>query len=335
MKVCFFAHVPDRETLERVGFYAQDVRILREVGCDLTVATSWREIPWDADVYFVWWWTWAFLPVIKARVRGRPVIITGVFNYDLGEPSRLAYPSRPWLQRKLIKGAARQAAANVFVSEYERRLVADNLAVGNELYCPLSVDVDIYAPIGIVRDSSIVFTIAWLSRANADRKCIKTILSAAPQVLAQHPNTRFLIAGLQGDGFEELNDLAHDLQVAHAVEWMGPISEERKLDLLHRCGVYASPSIFEGFGLAILEAMACGAPIIGSPVGAVPEVLGDAGIMVPGRSSEKLAEAILGLQSDRSLAGRLGSIARSRAMRLFPRERRTAELRALLDRCLA
>src|SRR5947199_9031529 len=78
--VCFFAPVADRRVLETTEFYAQDLAILGGLGFDVRVATRWAEIPWGCDLYFVWWWSWAFLPLIKARLRGRPVLATGVID---------------------------------------------------------------------------------------------------------------------------------------------------------------------------------------------------------------------------------------------------------------
>src|SRR5512145_2622392 len=79
MRACFFVRTPAPQMLELVEFYRTDLSILRGLGFEVVVATRWSEIPWDADLYFVWWWTWAYLPVLKARLRRRPVIVTGTF----------------------------------------------------------------------------------------------------------------------------------------------------------------------------------------------------------------------------------------------------------------
>ena len=53
--------------LRRVEFYAQDLRILADLGFDVRIATKLTELR-PADLYFVWWWTWAFFPVLITRL---------------------------------------------------------------------------------------------------------------------------------------------------------------------------------------------------------------------------------------------------------------------------
>ncbi len=111
-----------------------------------------------------------------------------------------------------------------------------------------------------------------------------------------------------------------------AVEWMGPVSEGRKIELLQSCGVYLQPTHFEGFGVAILEAMSCGAPVVTSAVGAVPEVVGDAALLCDATSPESIADAVITLRNDRDLARTLGMRARERARTQFSLDRRTHDL---------
>jgi glycosyltransferase involved in cell wall biosynthesis len=116
------------------------------------------------------------------------------------------------------------------------------------------------------------------------------------------------------------------LGVEHAVEFPGVISRARKIELMRRCRVYLQPSRYEGFGMAILEAMSCGAAVVSSAVGAVPEVVGDAGLLVDGGCPDAIAAAVNRFLEDedfRRMAGRRG---RSRAETLFPLERRRREL---------
>src|SRR5262249_47312849 len=120
-RACFFARVSDAKVLERVEFYAQDLRILRELGFDVHIATSAFELR-PADLFFVWWWTWAFLPVAFARTLRRPVVVTGVFdlwNFD----------ERPAWHRRLMRYALRNADYNVFISQLEHRQVPERFRV--------------------------------------------------------------------------------------------------------------------------------------------------------------------------------------------------------------
>jgi glycosyltransferase involved in cell wall biosynthesis len=64
---------------------------------------------------------------------------------------------------------------------------------------------------------------------------------------------------------------------------------------MRECEIYLQPSHYEGFGLAIAEAMGSGAAVVVCPVGAVPDVVGDAGVYVPPSSADELANAIMKL----------------------------------------
>jgi glycosyltransferase involved in cell wall biosynthesis len=75
---------------------------------------------------------------------------------------------------------------------------------------------------------------------------------------------------------------------------------------------FCLPSLYEGFGLTVLEAMACGTPVVVSDRGALPEVVGDAGLVVP-PTAGAVADALIRVLEDRSLADRLEADGVSRA----------------------
>jgi glycosyltransferase involved in cell wall biosynthesis len=212
------------------------------------------------------------------------------------------------------------------ISEQELGFVRELFPSAHSRYIPCSVDPLTYKPSTIERDVNLVFIVAWLGEHNAYRKSIPEIVEAIPLVLAERPGTRFVFAGKQGAAYPDLRNRAVALGIDDAIEWLGTIPEDAKIALLQQCGVYLQPSRYEGFGLAILEAMSCGAPIVTSPVGAVPEVVGDTTFFCDGESSRSIADAVLSVQADPERGKQMGSRARVRATRLFSNERRTIEL---------
>jgi glycosyltransferase involved in cell wall biosynthesis len=146
---------------------------------------------------------------------------------------------------------------------------------------------------------------------------------------------RFVVAGEKGTHYQTLVTLLQDLGIEEHVTFLGIISEAEKIRLMQSAKIYLQPSLYEGFGLAILEAMSCGAAVVSSPVGAVPEVVGDAGLLVDGRSPEQIAGAVIRLLDDENLRAHLGDRAAERARRLFPRERRRRELEHIVSAVLA
>jgi len=327
--VCFFARVEDLEVLRRVDFYRQDIELLHELGFDVVIATRWSDIPLDADLYFIWWWTWAFQALLKARLARRPAIITGVFDYRWDSSVRGDYFSRPWWQRLALRIALRLADANVFCSQLEFRSVSAGLRVNHPAYVPLTVDTVRYAQSTEPRQD-FVLTVALMDELNANRKCLPEILEAIPLVLDRYPHVRFLIVGKQGTYFPQLLRRVEELGISDRVEFLGLIDEAVKIQLMQRAKVYLQPSRYEGFGLAQAEAMSCGAAVVSSPAGAVPEVVGDAGILVE-PTPENLAAAVLRLFDDERLRNRLGEDAAMRVRALYSRSRRREGLTQVID----
>ena len=301
LRVCFFANVESREVLERVQFYATDLRILRDLGHDVIIATRFGEIPGDCDFYFVWWWTYACLPLIKARLAGKPCAITGVFDYDtcagLGS---VAYVDRPVWQKLLMRGALYFAHANAFVSAYEFEQVTKVLPVNNPCLIPLVVDTARYSP-AAVQKKPYFFNVAWSGEQNATRKCLPQIIRAFALVAVDQPGVRLVMAGKQGEYHSRLVALAEELGLRGRIDFLGVISEEEKIARMQECYAYLQPTRFEGFGLALAEAMACGAAVISSPVGAIPEVVDGAGLMVDGTDHRAIADVLRRLLSDTAL----------------------------------
>jgi len=121
----------------------------------------------------------------------------------------------------------------------------------------------------------------------------------------------FVIAG-DGPRRDRLVALASRLRLRQ-VRFPGRVPEEEKWRLLRSCSVFVMPSVAESFGVALLEAMSLGRPVIASDVGGMPEVVGQAGILVAPGSPESLATALMRLLADPRLSSRLGALAKTRA----------------------
>jgi glycosyltransferase involved in cell wall biosynthesis len=319
---CFFVKTSEVGVLERTEFYAQDLRILRELGFDVKVVTSLRNLVL-ADLYFCWWWTWAVVPVVLARAFHRPVVVTGVFDTH-------AFDRRPAFHRGLMRYALRAASANVFLSRLEEVQVTREFKVGLPRYIPVGVDTNVYRPNGHARED-LIFTVAWLQEGNAERKGVPDSIRAADLLRRRRPGVRLVIAGEKASGYPKLRQLVDGLGAGESVVFLGAIPRQQKIELMQRCKVYIQPSHFEGFGVALLEAMSCGSAVLTRPVGAIPEVVGDAGLFVDEAGVEALVEGLRELLDNSELRSELGRRARLRAETLFPYERRKRELAELIQ----
>ena len=97
------------------------------------------------------------------------------------------------------------------------------------------------------------------------------------------------------------------------VRFLDNLSDDELITLLHDCFIFAYPSLYEGFGLPVLEAMAAGACVVASNRGSIPEIVGNTGVLVEPESSEAIANAFVELAENDQMRSSLGSQAQERA----------------------
>jgi len=125
---------------------------------------------------------------------------------------------------------------------------------------------------------------------------------------------RLKLVGPHDDRYTpELQRLAVELGIGDRCDWIAWVSDEKRLELLNRCRALVLVSLWEGFGLPALEAMACGAPVIAARAGALPEVVGDAALLVDPRSPAEIADAISRIDREPALAQGLSTAGPARA----------------------
>jgi glycosyltransferase involved in cell wall biosynthesis len=113
-------------------------------------------------------------------------------------------------------------------------------------------------------------------------------------------------------------------------EALGRVSDDELVDLYRGAAAFLDPTLYEGFGYGVLEAMACGAPVVASSSTSIPEVVGEAGLLCDPRSPEELAAAVRRVLDDPRLAADLRARGLARAAE-FTWERAGAGLAASID----
>lgn len=139
-------------------------------------------------------------------------------------------------------------------------------------------------------------------------KGVQVLLEAAPQIIAAEPEVRFFIAG-KGPMEEQLKAQAKSLKIESWVSFLGYISEEQKITLLKQAQVAVFPSLYEPFGIVVLEAMAAGVPVVAADTGGMGEIIshGISGLKVWPGDAQSLAVNILKVLQDRELAKNLST----------------------------
>ena len=166
------------------------------------------------------------------------------------------------------------------------------------------------------------------------RKNLPVLIRAFHQILPDIPETiQLIISGAPHSEnvtvFPPLAPLIHELGLDARVVLTGRVSEEDKLGLMQGATVYVTPSLYEGFGLSVLEAMACGIPVIAANRTSIPEVVGDAGLLVEPRV-QQVAEAMRAVLTNEALRADLARRGLDRAQSFH--WRRTAEQTVLVYR---
>jgi glycosyltransferase involved in cell wall biosynthesis len=140
------------------------------------------------------------------------------------------------------------------------------------------------------------------------RKNVELLAAAFMRVAAAWPDAELVLAGRIRPGYRP------DLPRAR-VRLIGPIETAELPAFYSSSAVLVSPSLYEGFGLTLLEAMACGCPVIALRRSAVPEVVGDAGLLLDDPNEEALAAALARVLGERETAEmlRMRGLARARA----------------------
>ncbi|MCU1371028.1 MAG: glycosyl transferase group 1, partial [Ilumatobacteraceae bacterium] len=134
------------------------------------------------------------------------------------------------------------------------------------------------------------------------RKNLPSLVEAFTEVGARDPDLRLVIAGADGLGTDALEAAIAASSLARRIVRFGTVPEHQRLALLRGAALVAYPSRYEGFGLVPLEAMAVGTPVVATAAGAIPEVVGDAAVVVPVGDVGALAHGIAQVLGDEALA---------------------------------
>jgi glycosyltransferase involved in cell wall biosynthesis len=211
---------------------------------------------------------------------------------------------------------ARRLPGLLTVSASARDQIVAEMGVGPEriTVIPNGVDGERFRPLpGHLRQHGRIVATA---SAEGPVKGLEPLLRAFAMLRAEEPVELVLVASPRPDG--RLPGLLQELGLNGSVRFTGGLSEEALVELYAGAEVAVVPSLYEGFSLPALEAMACAVPLVATTAGALPEVVGtdgEAALLVPPGDPAALARALLRLRRAPELRHRLGSAGRQRALR--------------------
>lgn len=154
-------------------------------------------------------------------------------------------------------------------------------------------------------DAPFVFYVGGLDRRKNVQRLIAAYAKASPSLPCGH---LLAIAGdvhRRGALFPDLPVVAHDLGIGHAVRFLGVVPDDDLPALYQAASAVAFPSSYEGFGLSPLEALACAAPVLCSDATSLPEVVGDAAVILDPHDEQAWAAALVRVLNDDGLRAEL------------------------------
>src|SRR5215203_2476487 len=255
---------------------------------------------------------WGLLQLVRA---GIPTVAT--VHHPIAIDRALELAATRSLRRRLTlrrwygftgmqERVARRLDAVTTVSENSRRDIATHMGLPAEdvEVIPVGIDPDEFRPPpdGQARDADSILAV---TSADVALKGLVHLLEALAKLRTERP-VRLTVVGTARPGGPA--EAALDRLALHdAVRFTGPVPEAELVELLQRAGVVAIPSLYEGFSLPAIEAMACATPLVTTDAGALPEVVGSkAGLRVKAGDVGELTAALQLVLDSPSLAEQLG-----------------------------
>lgn len=276
-----------------------------------------------------------FVPPL--RWRGLSVITVMDLAF-LRFPHLLTEESRRYYGQ--VGQAVRRADAILAISEHTRKDLVDLLDAPEDkiTVTHLAAD-DSFTPVTDASRLAAVRSTYSLDRpfllfvgTVEPRKDLPTLLRAFGRLLAALPELLLAIAGRPGWLSEQVYETASALGLGDSARFLGGVPAQDLPALYSAATAFVLPSLYEGFGMPVLEAMACGTPVVCSNAGSLPEVAGDAALLFPPGDDEALARALDSILSDSALRtelARRGAVQAKRFSWLETARRTLAAYRSL------
>jgi len=225
-------------------------------------------------------------------------------------PLRKRFTTRRWYGfLRMQKRVAKQMDYVLTVSENSAIDIARDFGVAKDriTVIPVGVDVDAFHPPTAPRVPGRLIAVA---SADVPMKGVHVLLEAVAKLRTERDVQLTVVSRPKPGGPTE--KLVDQLALGDGVRFVSGLMQAELCDLMGSAEVAVVPSLYEGFSIPAIEAMACATPLVASAAGALPEVVDDAGVLVPPGDASALAVAIARLLDDPAERERLGAAARRR-----------------------
>lgn len=262
--------------------------------------------------------------LVKVKDLGLPV--AGTIHHPITMDKRIAVAAADSWKLKLLtrrwysflgmqKKVARLLDPIIVVSDSTRRDVSKDFRVPIETMETVhhGINLEQWKPLPEIKrvDNRLIA----VASADVPLKGLIYLIEAYAQLLKDRPDLRLTVIGSLREGLTKKRLIK--LGILDKVEFRSGLSDDEISELYATCTIAVTPSVYEGFGFPVGEAMASGIPVVSTTGGSLPEVVGDAGLLVPPKDPEALAGAIGKLLDDPVIRERLGAAAHERIVSQF------------------
>jgi glycosyltransferase involved in cell wall biosynthesis len=272
-----------------------------------------------------------------------PVVLNIKTMQHLVRPDGLSL-ARSFYRSKMIARSARRAALIIANSESNRQHIVDLLGISADKVrlVPEGLDHDLFRPHpepkklqAELEAEGLTFPYLLYVSGLWPYKSVETLIRAFQYAADRGAPHQLVIAG-EGDGVyrDRLMAQAAATRFGDRIKFLGQCSRERVARLMQGADVLVLPSLYESFGRVVIEAMACGTPVIAAAATSLPEVVGDAGILCEPEDDRAFGEAILRLIDEGPEHARLASAGLRRAA-MYSWQRQAAMTVAVLEEAIA
>ena len=286
-KILFYSSVTDLKLFEITGFYLYDIKALESSGYEVIRTNSCKSFFkfWTYDISVLYFYKKSLIPGLISRLLNKKTIYTGGIDelsseVDIAPQKRFIYKVLFFLNY-LISNCC-NIVSTKDLENTKSLLNSIGFKNCNKLvYFPHCIETETKQSSNTLHKENIFTTICWMgSIQNVKRKGVDKSLEIFKAFLTFHSDFKYYIIGTPGEGTAYLKNLVNNLDLSNNVFFTGSISESDKIELLQKSLFYFQISKYEGFGLAVLEAMISENIIIHSGKGGLVDTIADNGILV-------------------------------------------------------
>jgi glycosyltransferase involved in cell wall biosynthesis len=271
-----------------------------------------------ADIAHVPYWGPPLASPVKLVTSVLDVIPLAIPDYSRGFSARL-YTS-------LVSAAARGSAHTITLSQHSKADIVKFLGLPEDSITVtyLAADEMYHPKFGSERDAAVKQKydlpdqfVLYMGGFDLRKQVNQLLLAYTYVGQAEGDNIPLVIAGREPEWgtymFPDLRKYAEQLNITDYVRWIGYVDEADKPSLYRLADVFAFPSMYEGFGLPVLEAMSCGTPVVANDIPPIVEIVEDNAFLVPEGDARRMGGAIIALLLQRDLHDSMANAGLARA----------------------